>query len=36
LSIAIRHGASKSDATTHNLVTTIESSCDGILSGLRF
>jgi hypothetical protein len=28
--------ASKSDAPTHNLVRTIESSCDGSLSGLCF
>jgi hypothetical protein len=36
LSIAIRYGASKSDAPTRNLVTTIEFSCDGSLSRLRF
>jgi hypothetical protein len=36
LSIAILYGASKSDAPTRNLITIIESSCDGILSGLRF
>jgi hypothetical protein len=36
LSIATRYGASKSDAPTRNLVTTIEFSCDGSLSGLRF
>jgi hypothetical protein len=36
LSVAIHYGASKSDTPTHNLVTTIESSCDGFLSRLRF
>jgi hypothetical protein len=36
LSVAIRYGASKSDAPTYNLVTTIESSCDGFLSGFHF
>jgi hypothetical protein len=36
LSVAIRYGASKSDAPTRNLITTIESSCDGFLSRLRF
>jgi hypothetical protein len=36
LSIAIRYGASKRDTPTHNLITTIESSCDGVLSILRF
>jgi hypothetical protein len=36
LSVAIRYRASKSDAPIHNLVTTIESSCDGFMSGLHF
>jgi hypothetical protein len=36
LSIAIHYRASKSDAPTRNLVTIIESSCDGSLSRLRF
>jgi hypothetical protein len=36
LSVAIRYRASKSNAPTCNLVTTIEFSCDGFLSGLRF
>jgi hypothetical protein len=36
LSIAIRYGTFQSDASTRNLVTTIESSCDGSLSRLRF
>jgi hypothetical protein len=36
LSIATCYGASKSYSSTHNLITTIESSCDGSLSGLRF
>jgi hypothetical protein len=36
LSVAICYGASKSGTPTHNLVTTIESSCDGSLSRLHF
>jgi hypothetical protein len=36
LSVAIRYGTFQSDAPTRNLVTTIESSCDGSLSRLRF
>jgi hypothetical protein len=36
LSVAVRYRASKSEAPTHNLITTIESSCDGFLSGLHF
>jgi hypothetical protein len=36
LSVAIPYGASKSDAPTRNLITTIESSCDGSLSRLCF
>jgi hypothetical protein len=36
LSIATRYGASKSYSPTRNLITTIESSCDGSLSGLCF
>jgi hypothetical protein len=36
LSIATRYGASKSYSPNRNLITTIESSCDGSLSGLRF
>jgi hypothetical protein len=36
LSVTTRYGASTSYAPTCNLVTTIESSCDGSLSGLRF
>jgi hypothetical protein len=36
LSVAIRYGAYKSNAPTRNLVTTIQSSCDGFLSGFRF
>jgi hypothetical protein len=34
LSVVIRYGASKRYASTRNLITTIESSCDGSLSGL--
>jgi hypothetical protein len=36
LSIATRYGASKIYSPTPNLITTIESSCDSSLSGLRF
>jgi hypothetical protein len=36
LSVTICYRVSKSDAPTRNLVTTIESSCDGSLSRLRF
>jgi hypothetical protein len=36
LSVAILYGASKSDAPTRNLITTIASSCDGSLLRLRF
>jgi hypothetical protein len=36
LSIATRYEAFKSYSPTRNLITTIESSCDGSLSGLRF
>jgi hypothetical protein len=34
LSIATRYGASNSYSPTHNLITTIESSCDGSLPGM--
>jgi hypothetical protein len=36
LSIATHYGAYKSYSPTCNLITTIESSCDGFLLGLRF
>jgi hypothetical protein len=36
LSIATHYAAFKIYSPTRNLITTIESSCDGSLSGLRF